>query len=539
MLNTDRAWEGRIDRLIALLLFLCVLCCAASRLNFDCERGDDFAAYLNEAFAIADGTLDEQARRNYRMHPSELPEEAGGGELVYVWGYPLVQAQIYRLVGFDRENYRSILFYKLPLVLSLALSAVLLYSFYRRWLSRATALLLSTWICLTILRDIDSLYSDLFFFFLFCTCLELTERFLEILEEPEDGKRWLPCGFALGVTLLAVYETRLNGWSVCAFAAALQLARLLQRKRAARSIWPALLPWVVFGVGLLVCNYVVFRPATSNISDVSDFNRQRVFAYSVLYEYLLESFLTSVPGLSFTNINNVYTNTIARSVIRLEALLPVCLTLAGCAITTRRSKATLPYLLFFLGNYLVLVLLPYVQGIRYCYLMLPVLMLYFGTGLEASAKALAHCIKGKARPLLSGVCLALSFAVLLNASLYEGKTDLFRVLRGEDVRGEGWDAAYSSQTLDMWRYIREQTPEDCVISFFKPRALYLNTLRESFRPDVNGNESRHADYYLSYDFPGSERASEILEERLDRLTPVFTSGEAVLYRYTDSGQASG
>ena len=55
---------------------------------------------------------------------------------------------------------------------------------------------------------------------------------------------------------------------------------------------------------------------------------------------------------------------------------------------------------------------------------------------------------------------------------------------------------YSPEAIEIYRYIEQEIPEDKVIAFPKPRALYLNTGRLSFRPGVNGHALEDADYYL-------------------------------------------
>ena len=101
-------------------LALAVLMLCLFSLDGFCFWGDDYAAYINQAIALSEGRFDEQARLNYIMHPSIMVEEAEKGELVYVWGYPLILSLCYALAGFDRTLYTSIALYKLPSVLALA-----------------------------------------------------------------------------------------------------------------------------------------------------------------------------------------------------------------------------------------------------------------------------------------------------------------------------------------------------------------------------------------------------------------------------------
>ena len=74
------------DFLLAAITALMVLVLSAGVLSADLSRwGDDFAGYLNQAFAIADHRQDEQYRLNAVMHPTTLPEEVQDGKLVYSW----------------------------------------------------------------------------------------------------------------------------------------------------------------------------------------------------------------------------------------------------------------------------------------------------------------------------------------------------------------------------------------------------------------------------------------------------------------------
>lgn len=45
------------------------------------------------------------------MHRVVLPSEAEGRSLVYVWGYPLLLSLVYRTVGFDMQNYSTLIYY--------------------------------------------------------------------------------------------------------------------------------------------------------------------------------------------------------------------------------------------------------------------------------------------------------------------------------------------------------------------------------------------------------------------------------------------
>ena len=125
--HTKRDW--RMAALVALIILVLGACTLTPGTT---TWGDDHAAYINEGIAIAEGRFEEQIERNYAYHPSELPEEAKGGSLVYVWGYPLMLAGVYKIVGFDRVEYSSVIWYKLISLLSLALTGGVLTLFFRK-----------------------------------------------------------------------------------------------------------------------------------------------------------------------------------------------------------------------------------------------------------------------------------------------------------------------------------------------------------------------------------------------------------------------
>lgn len=523
----------RRDKLIAVFLCLCVLLSAAGRLDYDCPWGDDFAAYLNDALAIAGHRYDEQIRLNYRMHPTPLPREAGEEELVYVWGYPLALSLLVPFAGFDRTDYHSILYYKLPSVFSLALTAGLLYLFYRRRLARPTAVLLSVCVCFAAMDEVDCLYSDIFFLFLHVACLTLGEFFCQSLADG-DARRALPRGIALGLALLAAYETRLNGFVDCVLVAGVQLLSggFRFRRGERRSLLP-LVPWLVFGVSLGLCTLFVLHPATSNISDMAAGDRAFMRENRSRYEYLLYLFLTTVPGVPFLN---TFVSRPPMMRARLLALLPLGLTLLGAGSCLRRDRAALPYLVDVPVSLLVLILLPYYQGLRYCFPFLPLLALFFGMGLERAAALLARRLGKQTRARLAAGCLALSLLVAVSASASAFRRDLAHVLAGDIRRGDTAGNAYSDSALDMYRYIQANTPPDCVIAFFKPRALYLNTGRESFTDHVNGNDRRPRDYILAFrelDEPPADLAA--LAAFGSAAEPVYENADFILYRIKGGG----
>ena len=169
------------DCYIFISLVTVILLLSLISLDNTCYWGDDWAGYISEGISSAEGRLHEQAKLNVIMHPSELPDKALNGSLVYVWGYPLLMALVYKLVGFDRVGFTSIIHYEIPSAIALALLAGIMYLFLRRRSGKALSFLLSFLFCACYEFKvfINTLYSDMIFLFFAMLSLLLVEVFLD------------------------------------------------------------------------------------------------------------------------------------------------------------------------------------------------------------------------------------------------------------------------------------------------------------------------------------------------------------------------
>ena len=479
----------RRDWLIAALLTAALLLAAAGTLRPGlADWGDDSAAYLSEGIAIADGTFREQVKKNYILHPSALPGEAGPEGLVYVWGYPLMLSAVYRLVGFDREAYSSILWYKMPLALCLALTGGVLYLFYRRRFSEGVSAVLSAAMCLyaDLYENMDSLYSDVPFLFFSILTLFLTEVFAESARpggrsggDPGERKsraKSLALAVLFGAALWFTRETRLSGTAVCA-AAALGHAVILRRDRTGAGRggrWVHAIPYLVLLALVLVSERILLAPATSNLSDVGSADPAEIPGNIRYYAVHLLHFLKAFSGTGSNLVGVLLAGAALLGVVRKGITENIHLTL------------------LFVGTFAADVLLPYWQGLRYMYNVLPILLMYTAYGLQFLWRRLGKAV-GAPSFVRSGVRLCA--AVLL---LFMPLLTVLRLgaenLTHQDRRGD--EDVYSAEAIDMYRFIRRNVPADSIIAFGKPRSLYLNTERMSVRPGVNGHTVSQADYYL-------------------------------------------
>lgn len=505
----------KTDYILFALIIAAVLFLAVFSLDNSCSWGDDFAAYISEGISIADGYFDEQIKLNVRMHPSKLTIEDLDEPLVYVWGYPLLMALVYKLVGFDRAAFSSIIYYKLPSAIALALLAGVMYLFLRRRFGRTLSFTLAFLFCTCnyFRTFLNSVYSDLVFLLLVALSLLISEIFLC----EEKPRKKIALGLALGVALWFTYETRLNGISVlfvCAVACVAYLIRngkqTVDRADKRRTILCVLLPFALFLV-LKFISEAILAPATSNSGDLKGFALSTVLYNAEHYYECIRSWITIILDDAFFNYLNGFLTHMTKTgedtygVIQnlCTTLNTVCvtaillMTLAGLLIDG--IKRELHLTLFVIIYSAVVCMLPYVQGERYIFPIMMLIPLYFGYMLKHIAVLIYKFANKKTKVWhITGKITATAVCVLIFVSAIQGVFYWNNSAETTpDIYGYKTLHAYNPCAIETYRYLIDNTPDDCIIGFTKPRALYLNTQRVSVRPDVNGHTLDEVDYYLS------------------------------------------
>lgn len=505
------------DRLIAIFLALIVFMAVLSTMGNNCPWGDDFAAYINEAIAIANGSFDEQISINSFMHPSTLSSEGIGTDLVYVWGYPLILALVYKLVGYDTLSFQSIIYYKVPSLLALSLLSALMYYFFRRRFNKSASLALSALLCLhpCYIEAVNYVYSDIVFLFFSWLSLYLAELMTDRLDTPKP----LVPAILLGVSLWATYAIRLNGSSIVATAALIQLLAILRKRcRDMKAIGFQLLPYALALVLTFIFNNFVFATPTSNISDVGAIDFETFKNNLSLYTLALRYFLFYLPGI-------IYPSGFEAKLL----FVFVPLLLIGLI---RSFKRELPYVLFLFGTYIILLLLPYNQGMRYCFGIFPVLLMLLGYCAKWFWELLKRFVPKSVRP--AGIIApVLSLFILCSATYSNLSGEFFRFLTQTPTTYEdNGSRAYSDSAKEIYSYIQANTDGDSVIAFQKPRVLYLNTGRLAFNPTVNGHSLDEADYYLECHYFDNSGEAAMISDYDGQLALIYSNANFNLYSIT-------
>lgn len=499
----------RRDLLCALALTLAALVIALGALTRGLPYwGDDHAAYISEGIAIADGRLEEQAALNYRMHPSPMPKGAEHERLVYAWGYPLMLSAVYRAAGFDRTDYTSIIWYKLPLAICYGLIAGILYLWMRRrfsapWAAFIAALFMGSG---DLYRAINILYSDLPFLLFSVLTLILSEAFSEDRLRP--GRRAILAAL-YGAAMWYTRELRLNGTALCAAAAIGHGLWLVRNRREwrARKLWVEFTPYLVLIVLAVVSERLILAPATSNTGDLGWIGMRAALDNLRYYAGQLYHYLDELPGIG----------------LKIGGFALAALCAVGIASKGLREELYLTVLLA--GTLIVNVLLPYRQGLRYLYNVLPILLLFTAHGGRAALRWLRGRLgEGRFRPVRIAAVAACAAVLALSVS-HLGYMDIANLRRHGQRSGTD---VYAPDAVAVYRYIQENLEEDACIAFFKPRALYLNTGRLSRRPDVNGFKLSDADYWLLCTYQDSEY--DVPDAKTVPMEPVYSNDSFALSR---------
>ena len=185
-------------------------------------------------------------------------------------------------------------------------------------------------------------------------------------------------------------------------------------------------------------------------------------------------------------------------------LIAFCIT----GIVTAGGKENLHLTLFMIGTLAAVILLPYTDGTRYLFNIMPIMLMYVAFGIVYIGKKLLKLGREPAEndiPEKAGSDVSLStvgrvlactlaFAVLALTSYMQIAKGIENITHWEEKE---LTDVYSDQAKEVYCYILDNIPEDEVVAFAKPRMLYLNTGHLSFRPGVNQHDLQEADYYLS------------------------------------------
>jgi hypothetical protein len=448
--------------------FVLLICAAGvliyGTLTWGHDWGGDFASYIMQARSLTEGAPRDFIEANrFAMEESSYPL----GPVAYPWGFPALLAPFYAVFGLDMMGL------KLPCALSYLLFLVLLWFGFRRVHSSAWFLLLVGLFALNpfMLGFTNNILSDLTFLLFSTLAIVLIERAVV------EGRRFISplWDYALiGVVIMAAFFLRTIGLFLLASLALAQVVSYVQLRGkgagageraehpgSVRGLFPPqessgkrllihLVPYAIFLVAALIWQLALPEGGKYQLSMMGGLSVVSLRGQIRYYLDLPQEFFTGVP----------------HGMLIYGASIP--LAVAGMMRRYRSSYPAIAYMALTMGLCLIL---PWRQGIRYLFPLLPFYFSFAISGMEGfqgGRSALERAVRGLA-------CYVPVALVILFFGLSSGRA-AYRNVRNERQTSFG---PYAPASAAMFSFISQNTGPDDTIVFFKPRVMRLMTGRRS------------------------------------------------------------
>ena len=413
-------------------------------LNNGQDWGADYALYIKQAFQLAHG------------------EVAGISE---VWGFSLALSLVFRMFGYDTVDYHTFLYYKIPGIIAFALAVFFLYLFFSRrfslvWSAFLTALFAINPLFVTFTNYI---FTDIPYFMWCVVSLLCMERYYRGRTVREQV--WF--AILTGVTVFFANFTRAAGMSLIATMLIVDLFWLLSRvfrrsgflsqiadQTMVHQPLVRLVPYVVYGV-LLSISYAIV-PYFANTSSLARYSSSSVFVQNFVY-YVRILFDLFPMSFSPYEVFHFFVYWVV-----------VPLFLLGIFRSAKRELIPLIYLIItYLGMHFVSAL----NGIRYTFPILFVILLFLAYGTAFTDRTLSRVFTNKKGfRILPRLAALLVVCFFLVSSFSTAWTNMAQ-------KREYNHFAFSNDAIATYLYIQQNTPKDAQIVFYKSAVVDINTNR--------------------------------------------------------------
>jgi hypothetical protein len=396
------------------------------------QWGDDFAWYIFQAKSIVNGTTDEfmeQSIFTNRQSTQHL------GPLAYPWGYPLILAPVYAIKGI------SPLALKLPALFFFAGFLVCLYFLTRERLTQTESLLLVALFAFNplLLQFLDQILSDIPFLF-FST--------LSLLLMTQEGKRGISHYALIGASIFFTTILRVTGILLLGCFLIVEFFKLLKNRKdrttAIKIIQNSFIICLAFTL-LWVLNILLFpNGGESYLSQYSGlFETAKAFAGT--YFNVFSQFFGEANGWRY--------------------LYYFVLVFFLLGAWERRKQETV-FLLFFVFWLMVHITYPWWQGPRYIFPLLPIFIYFAFQGMKFVMSKLPERFYKTSQTAFYGFWLLTAGIFLFTST----RSAYVNMRNGRTINGP-----FDPYSMEVYNYIKEETPPDSVIVFFKPRVMVIMT----------------------------------------------------------------
>jgi hypothetical protein len=421
-----------MHRTLLPIMILVSLGLGAATLTRGHQWGDDFAWYILQARSIWNGTTDqfmEQSAFTNQQSTTHL------GPLAYPWGYPLILTPVFAVKGI------SPLGLKLPALVFYAGFLVCLYLLLKTRLTQTESLLVVALFAFNplLLEFLDQILSDIPFLF-FST--------LSLLLMTQKDQRSTLHSVLIGAAIFFTTFLRVTGILLLGCFLIVEFFRLLKERRdrtaAVDIIRRAFVVCFVFIV-LWVTNLLSFPSGGES--------------YLSQYEGLFETAKRLSVGY-FHVFGQFFGEGRAWKVVYYATL---SFFLLGAWVRRRQEPLLILFFVFWL---IVHITYPYWQGPRYVFPLLPIFLYFAFQGMKFLLSRLPEGYR------LTGQRVFYGFWILVaGLFLWTSAANAYVNLRNDRAINGPFDP-YSTE---VYTYIKEKTPPDSVVIFFKPRVMLMMT----------------------------------------------------------------
>jgi dolichyl-phosphate-mannose-protein mannosyltransferase len=401
------------------------------------EWGDDFASYIMQAQSILNGRTQE-----FVEHNSFTIFESSNqiGPVAYPWGYPLALTPMYAIKG------NNPLALKLPGLFFYTGFLGCLYLMIKTRLSEAECLLITGLFAFNplLLRFLDQIAADVPF--LFFSTLAL---WLMVKNENHEAYEHV----VLGCAIAGAFFMRATGVLLFASFFIYQCIDIWKNRRDREVFKDRLQNTLIVGAtfGFLWLIYTLLFPGGGE----SYFAQYRDFQISTA--------LGNANGYF-----QVFSQFLGEQLVWKILYYPlVAFSLVGLWI---RRKEDLLFIIFFIVWMFVLITWPSWQGPRFIFPVLPIFIYFVFQGMNFFLGNLSGRYSRTGRLTIYSFWSLIAITFLVNSSLYAYSN----LKNDRTINGP-----YDPYSKEVYKYIKEKTPAESIIVFFKPRAMRLMTEHDS------------------------------------------------------------
>ena len=396
------------------------------------EWGDDFAWYILQAKSILNGTTDEfmeQSRFTNEQSTTHL------GPIAYPWGYPLILTPVYAVKGI------SPLALKLPGLFFYAGFLVCLYLLMKTRLTETESLLVVALFAFNplLLQFLDQILSDIPFLF-FST--------LALLLMMQEGKQSTLRYIGIGAAIFFTAFLRVTGVLLLGCFLIVEFFKLLDNRKDRATVIEIIKRSVIVCfvfILLWIANLLLFPQGGDS--------------YFSQYTSLIETAKGFVPA--YFNVFSLFFGNSQGWKYLYYVMFGLFLLGAGI-----RWKQEPIFILFFVLWILVHITYPYWQGPRYIFPLLPIFIYFIFQGIKFLINKLPEVNQ------LIGKRAVYAFWILIaGIFLVKSFTNAYANLQND----RSISGPFDSYSLEVYNYIKEETPPEGVVVFFKPRVMLMMT----------------------------------------------------------------